>query len=80
MALIFMPAPTDTNTTWSPFFKQWLLSFPFLNKSYRVGRVATELFPNQDMVIGMTFSGISWISYSLLYKRFKIALSIFSFA
>ena len=73
---MFMPAPTEANTTISPLFKWWLLSFPLCKRSNMVGKVATELLPSQEMVIGIMCSGIFSILYNL-NSLDKIAKSIF---
>jgi hypothetical protein len=59
MALMFIPAPTDVNTTISPLFILWGLSSPFIIKSKSVGTVATDELPNHEIVMGITSAGES---------------------
>lgn len=48
------PAPMATKTTTLPFLIAWLSNLPFKIRSYKVGNVATELFPSHEIVIGIT--------------------------
>ena len=56
---MFMPAPTEANTAVLPGASAWSASWPRWMRSSRVGRVATELLPSQEMVMGMMPAGIS---------------------
>ena len=61
---MFIPAPTEANMILSPFLNSWPFNSPLIKRSYNVGKVATELFPSQDIVIGIKnyfFQTLYWI-------------------
>lgn len=56
---MFMPAPTDAKRKMSPLVIVCPSNFPRIIRLYKVGTVATKLFPSLSMIIGRTFSGTS---------------------
>ena len=57
-----MPAPTLAKTMTSPGAMDASASWPRVIRSSRVGRVATEELPSQEMVMGMTPAGAGVIA------------------